>query len=268
MRRALLIAAAAAMLLASGATASSGPAPGSYVGKGKHVTARVTVNDRLEGLVRYSAKTPCGTERGKLDLGRPTNGAFKGKRVYSATHRSTRVRARISVDGASLRGTVRFDVIPDRSSDDRPCHAQRSFAAKLNGGDDAFVPGRDFGHYLGRDETGLPISFDVVPDGAGGGKITNLAVDVAGDCDDGTSGASVPLVVHLQQIEGSIAPTGDVDIEIDDGDSEWDVFGTIGGGTAELEVWIDGLFDANGIPDPAGDLACVNDEPVYTAARQ
>jgi hypothetical protein len=253
---------------AGGALAdSAGPYPGTYAGGGEGVKATVVVNDRGRGSLRYALRGQCGRARGRIDLGAVHNGAYSAGRVSTAPHKLVRrIQARIEPvgDGTVVRGTIRETV--SRKSGG-PCRVKRSFEGEL-GNTEAFVPGRDDGHYRGQSEDGLAISFDVVSDGRGT-RMTAIGVDVAGECTDVAAGdhAGEIRIVHLRGLEGPVSSNGEIDIELDDGANEFDLFGKLGGGAAKVEVWIDGLFNLDGLPDQLASLACDNDEPIYTATR-
>jgi hypothetical protein len=255
---------AAALLGASLARAdANGPYEGTYKASGNGVNVTVRVADSAHAVLRYSLRSECGRARGTLELEK-RNGGLAGKRVSAGPHRSVRrVTARVAAvgDGTEISGVINDAV--SGGKDEGACRAKRKFKAAL-GKSNAFVPGRDGGHYVGQDRDGHPISFDVVGDfGAGQAQITEIAVDVAADCLD-VGDDDVGLVVHLSGLEGTIT-NGEIEVDATDEINEFWIYGEIAGGQARMEVWIDGFFDPLGLPDLSGDLYCDNEGPTYTA---
>lgn len=264
------------MCAAAGLAAAPGSAggavesyPGTYAGKGPGVKATVVVNDRLEGLVRYSMRSACGRVRGRIDLGRATNGRFEGKRVSAGPHRSLRrTIARITggPDGVELAGVIR--VAQTKTDSSEACSAKRKFKAEL-GQTEAFVPVRDAGHYSGFSADGLPIDFDVIREpGTGQARIARIDVDAAAYC---TFDEFDPLepkderIVHLRGLEGSISSSGQITVEVVDEDNEFELYGRLGRGEATVELGLFGYFDDDLLPDPFAELYCENDGPSYHA---
>jgi hypothetical protein len=250
------------------ARAGDGPYPGTYEGKGKGVKVTLRVSDRGEGSLRYAMRSECGSARGKVELGAPKDGGFAGKRVSAGPHRSVRrvtVRIVADGDGTILRGTIAAATTATAHA--KACEAKRRFKADL-GKAEAFVPPRDEGHYAGAGDEGLPISFDVVGDPKSGDAfITNLAVDVAGDCIDVDGWEESVNVVHVSDLEASIDPGGEIYGEWVEGDNEFEVYGELHDGVARLEIWIDAFFTPAGLPDPVADLYCENEGAQYVAKR-
>jgi hypothetical protein len=254
----------------AGARSDSGPYPGDYAGKGDGVKVQVRVNGAGAASVSYAMRSDCGKARGKVELRAARNGGFKGKRVSSGPHHSARkvtVRAAPAGDGTVLRGTIRLSMSAPGSGS---CHTKRPFEAKLDKSE-ASLPGSDEGHYTGSSEDGLPISFDVAGETRyGEAKVTNITVDVLASCIDLVEFEDLlPRVVHISGMEGWVNEGGEVYAETleEVSQSEWNVFGELRNGVARVEVWIDGMFGPNGLPDPLGDLYCDNQEPIYTATR-
>ncbi len=260
------------LLSASGAAARGGPGPypGDYAGKGEGLKVQVRVNGAGAGSLSYSMRTDCAKARGKVELRVAKNGAVKGKRVSAGPHRSLRkviVRAAPARDGTVLEGAIRLAVSASGSGS---CHAKRPFEARLDK-TGALPPASDEGHYTGSSEDSLPISFDIVGETESGrAKITDIAVDVMARCIDLVElDDFMPRVVHLSGIDGWVNEDGEIYAEEleEVSQSEWNVFGEVSNGVARVEVWMDGMFGPNGLPDPLGDLYCENDEPIYTATR-
>jgi hypothetical protein len=257
---------------AAAARGGPGPYPGDYAGKGEGLKVEVRVNDAGDGSLSYAMRTGCANARGKVDLRVAKNGRVDGKRVSAGPHRSIRkvsVRAAPAGGGTVLQGAIRLAVSASGSGS---CHAKRPFEARLDK-TDALLPRSDEGHYTGssEDEDGLPISFDIVGETESGrAKITNIAVDVMARCIDLVEFDDfLPRVVHLSGIRGWVDEDGEIYAETleEVSQSEWNVFGELGNGVARVEVWMDGMFGPDGVPDPLGDFYCENDEPIYTAER-
>lgn len=269
---------AATCIVAPAQAAAKGAVPGTFEGKLKQGEVTVVVADSLKAKLRYTVKTSCGREQGKVRLGKLDDNRFKVRSAGKGGHALT-VRGRVLAGGRKLRGRL----------DPRCSGAARRWSASLGGGGGTGDGGGGTGsgpaearsgRYQGETSEGLPISFEVHKDG-GKPTVENLAFDVYLSCfgvqDDH---AHAGFVGHLTEISGGVDDTGyfdafhseDVDENTDVDDVDYGASGEFDGASAkgDLEVWA-GVFDALGNRTPAGPWQCweANDASVtFEATRQ
>jgi hypothetical protein len=170
-----------------------------------------------------------------------------------------------------LAGRIRERVEPPlRSKSGERCSARRRFVATL-GDTDTYVPVREAGHYSGSSEAGLPVEFDLGYDKARNATvISNLSIAVEVECweDLDDDGSDDVIVAKLGGFGGPVDANGEFFIEYVAGeDVEYQFEGRIADGSARIEALIGGLFDPDGLPNPAGPLSCDNFGAVYHAQR-
>jgi hypothetical protein len=203
------------------------------------------------------------------------DGRFTAKQTRESrqTRRTIRVAGAFIEQAAVVRMRVERTVATSSGGTQRIC---RTRARRLNLAliePTQLNAATDAGHYRGASNQGLPISFDLTYHVASGaGTITNLAVDVAAECDWYGAEQDDPgiagQIVHLRGLAGTAAPDGSVDVfHAPDEFSAYDIYGTLLGGIAAIDVIIDGSFDTAGNVDPSSELYCGNIGDAYIAHR-
>ncbi len=250
------------------ATAAADVYPGSYAAKGKGVTAKLEVAESGGGRLAYAIKSACGKSKGKVELSKSGTG-LKGRRVGrgpEGTLQTTVAKVALSGAGDQVAGSIK-ESFRGGDSDLAGCEAKRTFTADVDQAE-GFVPTRDAGHYAGAAANGLPISFDVVDDG-GNLRVENLAVDAEEDCLDESDpdADDVSMTGHVAGMSGRVAKDGSFFIDYaPDDDTDYTFEGAIADGKAEVDVMLDGYFDALGYPNPAGPFYCEGWGDLYKAA--
>lgn len=267
------IALASAALLAASAFGAVAPVPGLYEGKGKAGSARLDVTDGQRATVRYSLRGKCGRTQGQIKARPIRDGRFRGRKRIRSSKASAvvAVRGRFAANGRSARLTFSRVVSTDVGDATRTCRSRRLRLAVSLTETPGLDPATDAGHYAGASHSGLPISFDLAVDPSGRGQVSNLDVDVATEC-SWFGGGDDPLidtqVVHVRDLAGKVDENGDLTVyAAPDEDTEYDIAGTLRDATADLEVAVDGPFDALGNPAAGSDLFCDNWGDPYAATR-
>ena len=256
------------VLCASSAGASQ-PAPGRYsgtVGAGRSSgKASLVVLKRGRAILSYAMKTRCGRLAGRVPV------RIEMRRLHGAIEKrssATIVHGRLSADGITASGTV-SEAVRGGARGRRCESGRRHFRLRRARGETSVLSADDYGHYAGANAAGRPVSFDLV-NGGTGPAIENLAVDVDTECWDDLDqdGVDDTLLAHVTGFSGEVESDGSFDIYYaPDEDNEYDFEGTVGHGTATVDVTIGGLFNPDGTPNPtSGRLECDNWGDSYAAS--
>jgi hypothetical protein len=252
--------AATALIGAPGAFASD-PIPGKYKGEITGGHAKVKVTHSLKASLRYDLKSRCGRVHGKLPL-KVHNGRFKGR--HASGRREAITKGRFVKGGTKAKGVLR------ETKDDRGCSTgKRRFKVSLPAGSLGFDFASTVGHYVGANDVGRAVSFDIVRDGDLA-AVDNFAADVDTDCWDDLDGDgySDTLLTHVGGLSGKVDASGAIDVYYaPDDDTEYSVDGRLADGQATMDVVVGGYWDRNGNPSFVGPYQCDSWGSDYTATR-